>query len=156
MLLRFCLAFPANSVFSIMQTTDSSPSDKTSKKSTPDSSRTTPVEPLRIKVEDEDYFPDNEGIATPDSSQPSPRARSRKSKGTSRAVFSFYILPIHSTTTWVALFGQLSFALLSFDNHSRLLYFCLNCKCIISYLPFIDLIQDYRLLAAAMIIHDFF
>ncbi|XP_065071304.1 bromodomain-containing protein DDB_G0280777-like [Rhopilema esculentum] len=60
---------------------DSSPTGKISKKSTPDSSRTTPIEPLRIKVEDEDYFPDNEGMATPDSSQPSPRARIKKTKG---------------------------------------------------------------------------
>ena len=65
----------------ILQTSDSSPSDRTSKKSTPESSRTTPIEPLRIKVEDEDYFPDNEGIRTPDSSQPSPKSKPRKIKG---------------------------------------------------------------------------
>lgn len=64
-----------------VKTAESSPGDTTSKKSTPESSRTTPVEPLRIKVEDEEYFPDNDGIATPDSSQPSPKSKSRRIKG---------------------------------------------------------------------------
>ena len=77
----------------LFQTSDSSPpSDRTSKKSTPESSRTTPIEPLRIKVEDEDYFPDNEGVATPDSSQPSPKSKIRRTKGLDfRSLYSFMV-----------------------------------------------------------------
>ena len=98
----------ANITGCCFQASDSSPSDRTSKKSTPESSRTTPIEPLRIKVEDDEYFPDNEGITTPDSSQPSPKARTRKLKGMSYSYligFLWIIIQFIHTATYSLLFS---------------------------------------------------
>ncbi len=60
--------------------------DNASKKGKMSGSHQSSIEPLHIKVEDEDYMPDNESGATPDSSQTSPHGRNRKLKGTCKTL----------------------------------------------------------------------
>eukprot|EP00794_Sanderia_malayensis_P005432 gene5432-6111_t len=61
---------------------ETSPTGNSQKKrNLEDLSRHKLIEPLHITVEDEEYLPENESSATPDSSQTSPHSKGRKLKG---------------------------------------------------------------------------